>query len=120
MKRLHVAFAMALPSVANLREHHMAKATRAKKQRLQAWAELRAAAGIKTLTVIAPLDITLTRVASRPLDTDNLASAFKAVRDGVADWLGIDDGSSALRWHYAQRKGLPKEQAVEILLVDAA
>ena len=48
--------------------------------------------------------ITLTRVAPRKLDDDNLASGFKAVRDGVADWLGIDDGSPRIKWQYAQHK----------------
>lgn len=49
--------------------------------------------------------VTLTRVAPRKLDDDNLASGFKAVRDGVADWLGINDGSPRIRWEYAQHKG---------------
>ena len=27
---------------------------------------------------------------------------FKATRDGVADWLGVDDGDKRLSWRYAQ------------------
>jgi len=49
--------------------------------------------------------IMLTRVAPRKLDDDNLSSGFKAVRDGVADWLGIDDGSPRIHWVYRQHKG---------------
>jgi hypothetical protein len=58
--------------------------------------------------------ITLTRIAPRPLDTDNLARSFKAIRDGIADALGIDDGSKRLMWNYAQEKGPPKRYAVRI------
>ena len=63
-----------------------------------------------------PITITLTRIAPRTLDDDNLASGFKAVRDGVADWLGIDDGSKRLAWRYAQAKGAPNGYAAEIVV----
>lgn len=118
MKVLQTLFQMALPSLANERMHHMRKASLMKRQRVQAWAELRAVSPhIKVLK--APITITLTRVASRKLDDDNLAHAFKAVRDGVADWLTIDDGDPILQWRYAQRRGLPKQEAVEIAIEDA-
>lgn len=48
--------------------------------------------------------ITLTRLAPRSLDTDNLQRALKAIRDGVADALGVDDGDARLRWRYAQEQ----------------
>jgi hypothetical protein len=38
-----------------------------------------------------PSRVILTRVCSGKLDDDNLVGAFKPVRDGVADALGIDD-----------------------------
>lgn len=50
----------------------------------------------------------------RVLDDDNLASGFKATRDGVADWLGVDDGDKRLTWRYAQEKGAPKFYGVRI------
>ena len=55
----------------------------------------------------APLTVRLTRVApSNGLDDDNLAGALKAVRDQIADWLGIDDKrSDRVRYVYAQRRG---------------
>jgi hypothetical protein len=56
-------------------------------------------------------------VAPRALDGDNLQSAFKAVRDGVADWLGVDDGHKNLDWQYYQRKDGPKVYAVEIEVI---
>lgn len=52
-----------------------------------------------------PYVITLTRISPRKLDDDNLRGALKACRDGVADWLGIDDGSELLTWHYLQTTG---------------
>lgn len=58
--------------------------------------------------------ITLTRIAPRALDTDNLASGLKAIRDGVADALGVDDGSSRIQWRYAQERGKPGEYAVRV------
>ena len=39
----------------------------------------------------AALVVTLTRVSPRALDSDNLAYAFKAVRDEVAAYFGVND-----------------------------
>lgn len=49
--------------------------------------------------------VTLTRVGKRLLDGDNLQGAFKAVRDEIAFWLGVDDGSEVFCWEYAQEVG---------------
>lgn len=46
--------------------------------------------------------ITLIGFITRRMDDDNLAHAFKPMRDAIADVLGIDDGSSRLRWQYGQ------------------
>jgi hypothetical protein len=64
----------------------------------------------------ARLTITLTRIGVRNLDADNLANSFKHVQDGIADALGIDDGDPLLTWRYGQRRGKPKEYAVEVAL----
>lgn len=49
--------------------------------------------------------VTLTRIAPGTLDSeDNLTAGFKAVRDGVADGLMLDDRDPRLRWHYEQVK----------------
>ena len=58
--------------------------------------------------------ITLTRLASRKLDSDNLATALKAVRDGVADALNLDDGDERLDWRYAQEKAPRGHYAVRV------
>jgi len=41
----------------------------------------------------------------RRMDSDGVASALKAVRDGIADALGIDDGNSRITWIYGQERG---------------
>lgn len=52
------------------------------------------------------LVITLTRIGPGTLDSeDNLAAGFKAVRDGVADALGLNDRHPRLRWFYGQVRG---------------
>ena len=95
-------------SEANRREHWAAKAKRVRSQRK--------AAKIITRSAIAEpmITITLTRVGPRKLDTDNLAGALKAVQDGIADAIGIDDGSELIRWQYRQRSDGPKQYAVEV------
>lgn len=67
-----------------------------------------------------PCRITLTRIAPRELDFDNLAYALKKCTDVVADWLlpglaaGRADGDDRLKFELTQRKGSPKEYALEI------
>jgi hypothetical protein len=88
-------------SVANVREHWTAKAKRTKSQR-------DAAMKLCPKWTHGPLlVVTLTRTAPRELDSDNLASALKATRDGIAARLRIDDGSPLVDWRYQQRKGEP-------------
>lgn len=99
-------------SEANLREHWAKRASRAKQQRLKCWAELKTVEhGPKLLGRVA---ITLTRIAPRALDDDNLRGALKACRDGVADWLGVDDRHPCVQWAYAQAKGQPGQYGVRI------
>lgn len=54
------------------------------------------------------LHVRLTRVAPRPLDSDNCAAAMKSFRDACASRLRIDDASPLVEWHYAQAKGDPE------------
>ena len=64
-----------------------------------------------------PVTIVLTCNSPRALDTDNLAGGFRAARDGLADWLGVDDGHPELDWQYAQRCIDPKTYEVEIEVI---
>lgn len=97
---VRVEIPMALPSVANLREHWATKAKRVKAQRnavrlAMTWRR----------RVPLPVVVTLTRIGLRRLDSDNLQGAFKAVRDQVAAQLEVDDADPRVTWCYQQEKG---------------
>lgn len=108
-----VTLPLRIESIANKREHWAARSARAKSQRVQAWAELRYIAD-SAPRLLGPVVVTLTRIAPRELDSDNLAIGFKSVRDGVADWLGVNDNDSRIEWVYAQERGEPKQYAARV------
>ena len=64
---------------------------------------------------VFPCTVTLTRVAPRELDDDNLIGGFKSVRDGVADWLGLADNDPRVKWRYAQQRA-PKARLYSALI----
>lgn len=98
-------------SEANVRSFWAARARRVKAQR---WAVAALLRGFRPLPAL-PAVVTLKRVApSSGLDGDNLQSALKATRDAVAEVLGVDDRDPRVVWVYEQRRGKPKEWAVEI------
>lgn len=113
---IEVRMNMKIISVANMRLHWAIKAKLAKDQRTRTRMSLAAVAESSGAEIL-PVTVVLTRVAPRRLDGDNLQSGFKAVRDGVADWLGVDDGNGLIDWQYAQRSGRPGEYAVEIEVI---
>ena len=87
----------------NDRGHFMIKARKIKKER-----EATAWALVNVEKPAIPCVVTLTRVCpgGRGLDSDNLQGAFKAVRDQVAQWLGVDDAlADQVRYEYAQARG---------------
>jgi hypothetical protein len=96
------------PSVANLRESWVKRQKRTANQR----------AAVRMLCPkwkAGPvLVVKLTRVAPRQLDSDNWVSAAKAIRDGVASWLRIDDGSPLIEFRYGQEVG-PESVVVEVM-----
>jgi hypothetical protein len=104
-----VEWAMALPSCANLREHWAKRAKRVKTQRhatrLMLGTSTYATSFGRKPTGGQPLAVRLTRVSPRPLDDDNLQMAFKAIRDEVAAYFGVDDRDPRIRFVYAQAKG---------------
>ena len=96
-------------SEANTRGHWAVKARRAKIQRGYAsHAILASGWKYKGGGVV----VELTRIGKRLMDDDNLAGSFKAIRDGIADALGLDDGDRLIAWRYHQRIG--RDYAVEI------
>lgn len=110
---IEVEMDMKVVSMANMRMHWAVKAKLVKSQRTRAFNALASVAAPP-----APLcTIVLTRVAPRALDGDNLQSGFKAVRDGVADWLNVDDGDARIDWQYKQRSGGVKVYKVEIEVI---
>jgi hypothetical protein len=74
----------------------------------------------KALTSPAPtatsVRVTLTRRGPRPLDGDNLQYAFKAVRDGIATTIGIDDGDARYVWEYAQERAKKYSILIQITI----
>lgn len=91
----------------------MQRASKAKAERRDM--RLACLAGLNRATPKPPFRITLTRIAPRKLDDDNLRGGLKHVRDGVADALKIDDRESPmLSWDYAQERGRPKEYGLRI------
>jgi hypothetical protein len=101
-------------SESNTHKHWAGKARRTK--------ALRKAAGLVVVGMLRaegltpPCTVTLTRIAPRRLDDDNLRGALKAVRDGVADALGVDDRDPSVSWDYAQARGAPKAYAVVVCI----
>ncbi len=95
-------------SEANSRGHWRLKAARAKAQR--AAATLLANIAIRGLKL--PLTVELTRESPGTLDDDNLRPALKAVRDGIADSLAINDRDPRVKWKYSQR--VAKEYGVYV------
>lgn len=55
-------------------------------------------------SVSLPATITFTRYSCNVLDSDNLAGAFKHVRDQLAKEIGVDDGSDKLKFEYRQER----------------
>jgi hypothetical protein len=103
----------------NLRGHWGKRARRFRAQRTTTRSLLgsvfRALPADDPLRAATPkLTVRLTRIAPRRLDSDNLAGALKAVRDGVADALGLDDADGSVRWLYDQRRGAPGQYAVVV------
>lgn len=100
-------------SEANVREHWAQRARRAKWQRRDAY--------MATPRHTLPCTVTLTRIAPRTLDDDNLRAALKAVRDGVADRLGVGDRDPRVVWEYGQEKAdRPRHYAVHIAMTSGA
>ena len=58
--------------------------------------------------------VEIIRVGPRRLDDDNCAYSAKQIRDGIADAIGIDDGSPRYTWKYSQEKS--KDYSVRIVI----
>lgn len=116
---------MKLGAALNARVHWTKRAARAKKERAVVAVALLHVEVDKSVwhwffhgaPMPKSMTCTLVRIAPRALDDDNLAGAFKSIRDEVAAFFGVNDGPKGpIAWRYEQRKGAPKQYAVEIRL----
>lgn len=111
---IEVQLRMRTVSTLNAREHWSARAKRAKFERQLAYFTL---LGTSAKVPAGHVRVALTRIAAprgRALDDDNLRGALKAVRDGVADWLGCADNDPRVTWHYVQAKGPQWGVAIQV------
>ncbi len=102
-------------SEANMREHWAVKARRKREQQMAfhfLWKTYKP-------VVSLPATITFVRHACNTLDSDNLAGAFKHVRDQLAKELNIDDGSPSINWLYRQVKTIKREHYFMVDIKDA-
>jgi hypothetical protein len=95
-----VEFALRTWNESNQRGHWAAQRKRRGPQRLVT----RTFAHANLTRPELPCVVLLIRIAPRELDCDGVVSALKQVRDGVADWLEIDDRDKRVTWRYAQQK----------------
>jgi len=89
-------------SITNRREHWVVRAHRTRHHRRIAAMVVGTAIKKRGTPIAFPLVIDMVRLASRRMDDDNLRAALKALRDGIADALGVDDGDKRLTWNYFQ------------------
>jgi len=107
---VNILLPIRIESEANVREHWAVRSKRTREHRSTACLMV-SPHRRSILSLGTPITVTLTRIAPRDLDDDNLARGFKAVRDGVADALGMDDRDRRLKWAYAQDRGGAGEYA---------
>ena len=65
-----------------------------------------------------PAVVTFTRYSPQLMDDDNLPTAFKHVRDGIAKFVGVDDGDA--RWHWVYRQERARHHGIRVEIEPAA
>lgn len=112
-----VTIPVRIVSEANQREHWGTKAARVKKHRRAAFYCVLALFGVGA-EFPGRYRVLMTRHAPGKLDGDNLQSGFKAVRDGLAQAMGIDDGSDRWAWEYGQEYSKARAARVQIWRIE--
>lgn len=104
--------AMKLASAANARRGvgGFARSTRAATHRTLGCTLVLANPGAPPLPVV----VRLVRIGPGHLDDDNLAYAFKSIRDGVARAYGRPDHDPGFTWTYAQERARTYAVRVEL------
>lgn len=105
MTPVEITIPIRTPNPTNGSHKHWSATYRVRKaQRTTALLVVRSSLAAARIT--PPCIVTMTRVApGKGLDDDNVRPALKSIRDGIADALGVDDGSPLVEWRYAQRRG---------------
>ena len=70
--------------------------------------------GYDKIKATLPAVVTLTRYSAGTLDDDNLRGALKAVRDGIADALGVPDNDPRIYFAYGQASSPRGSYAVHV------
>jgi hypothetical protein len=91
-------------SEANMHQHWRRRQLRAKSQRAITCVYV----GRLLRGAGKPKRVVLTRYSARELDSDNLAGAFKHVRDEIAALCGFNDREKSVEWVYQQFKADPR------------
>lgn len=99
--KVEIPYRLGSPANAQSGSSRLAQAGRKAKERKLG---LLAVAGNREAVPVLPVTVTIVRIAPRALDDDNLAYAAKAIRDGIADALGVRDNDLRVSWRYEQRK----------------
>ena len=97
-------------SEANRRDHWSVKTTRRVAQQKEFVVFWRNA----KVKIDFPCKVIFTRFGAKLLDSDNLAGAFKFLRDQLAREAGVDDGSPLWKFEYRQEKIPNREYFIEI------
>ncbi len=109
----YVVLPVKVISEANARERWQVAHSRSRKQRETVKLSLNIGAMAEHKPK-APCVIRLVRISPRPLDSDNLQRGFKAVRDEVAAWLGVDDRDARVFWAYGEQRSTGRLYGVRI------
>lgn len=82
------------------------KAEKTKKQRENVKLLLRQLRAVPRVVNGQPnrYEVKLVRISPGELDDDNARGAMKAIRDEVAEWIGLDDRDPLIVWKYGQEK----------------
>ena len=116
MTKVRFDLALRLVSEANAHEHYRVRSTRAQGQRETAQRVARQSFHAQGQSIEYPLRVTICRVSPRDLDSDNLQGSAKHVRDGIADFFEVKDNDPRVDWRVIQRRGDPKQYAVEVVI----
>lgn len=121
-QRVQFAIECRTVSEANQREHWAVKFKRNKSQQEATWWAIFDAGLHKgCFSSAESLRVTFERIGRTKMDSDNLAGAFKHIRDAVARWLDVDDGDERIHWVYRQwPEGKGKSVLVTIERMTAA